>query len=148
MIPHSHLDAGWLNTADGYFNSRVRHIFDAVIEELIKNQTYTYTVGDIYFFRRWYRTKDVTMQAQVKTLVLLKQIEFVHGGLVSSDEACPSFQDVIRNFEVASDWLWDTFKIRVTTAWQLDPFGHSAGLAKLFASMGLSEIVYARMNHP
>lgn len=149
MIPHSHLDAGWLNSADGYFNSRVRYIFDAVIDELIKHEEYTYTVGDIYFFRRWYRSKDLQMQSQVKRLVqITEQLEFVHGGLVSSDEACPSFSDVIRNFEIASDWIWNTFQKRVTTAWQLDPFGHSAGMAKLFASMGLSEVVFARMNHP
>ena len=36
----------------------------------------------------------------------------VHGGMVSSDEACPSYMDIIRNFELAHEWLNSEFNVK------------------------------------
>lgn len=36
IIAHSHCDPGWLNTFEGYYNSEVRTILDAVLRELQK----------------------------------------------------------------------------------------------------------------
>ena len=57
--------------------------------------------------------------------------------MVSTDEACPNYEDVIRNFELAHDFVLSEFGVRPRVGWQLDPFGHSAAIATIFAEMGL-----------
>lgn len=54
IVPHSHMDAGWLKTIDEYYDLGVKRIFDSVFDQLYKNKHYTYTLGDIYYFQRWY----------------------------------------------------------------------------------------------
>lgn len=73
------------------------------------------------------------------------QLEIVHGGMVSSDEACPNYADIVRNFELAHDFIFEEFGVRPKVGWQLDPFGHSAAVANLFAEMGLEAMVFARI---
>lgn len=57
--------------------------------------------------------------------------------MVSPDEACPNYADILRNFEAGHDFLWTEFGVKPRTAWQLDPFGHSAAYAKIFEDLGL-----------
>ena len=94
VVTHSHLDAGWVYDVDRCFET-VDHIFSSVFESLKQDRARSYTVGDIYFFRRWYETiLSQEEQLQVKRLVADKQLEFVHGGSVSTDEANVSFNDL------------------------------------------------------
>lgn len=67
--------------------------------------------------------------------------------MVSSDEACPDYADILRNFEQAQDFLdveFDGLKPKI--GWQLDPFGHSAANAYLFAELGFEAMVFSRIN--
>ena len=48
------MDAGWLQTIDRYYDDDCKQIFDSTIEQLQANENYTFTHGDIYYFRRWY----------------------------------------------------------------------------------------------
>ena len=106
----------------------------------------TYTVGDIYYFRRWYESElSAQEQHEVKILVADKQLEFVHGGAVSTDEAAVSFHDIIDNMVVARHWLLQEFGVHPDVGWQLDPFGHSASNARIFAEIGINALVFARM---
>ena len=66
--------------------------------------------------------------------------------MVSTDEACPNYSDVLRNFEVGHDFVRQEFGVTPNVAWQLDPFGHSSGLADLFAEIGFEATFFARMN--
>ena len=75
-----------------------------------------------------------------------KQLDLVHGGLVSPDEACTNYSDILRNYEAAHGFLWNEFGVKPRTAWQLDPFGHSAAHAQIFKELGMEQIVFARMN--
>ena len=66
--------------------------------------------------------------------------------MVSSDEACPNYADVIRNFELAHEWLDSEFGVKPKVGMQLDPFGHSKAFAHLFTEMGLDAMIFARIN--
>ena len=74
------------------------------------------------------------------------QLELFRGGMVSVNEACRSYSDILRNFELAHDFLRQEFDVKPEIGWQLDPFGHSAALADLPSQMGLEVLVFARMN--
>ena len=66
--------------------------------------------------------------------------------MVSTDEACTNYADILRNFEQGTDFLRSEFGIEPKIGWQLDPFGHSPANAKLFSEMGLEAMVFARIN--
>ena len=42
IIPHSHMDPGWLKTYDEYYNLQVKKIFDNVFEQLKANPNRTF----------------------------------------------------------------------------------------------------------
>ena len=147
FVPHSHMDAGWLKTYDNYFSAEVKVIFKSVFAQLKTDEQYTYTLGDIAFFKRYWQ--DVANQEerdQIKKFVQNGQLEFVHGGMVSTDEATTNYADIIRNFEAGHDFLKSEFGIKPKVGWQLDPFGHSAANAELMAQMGLEAVFMARIN--
>ena len=54
FVPHSHMDAGWLKTYDNYFSAEVIVIFKSVFAQLKTDEQYTYTLGDIAFFKRYW----------------------------------------------------------------------------------------------
>ena len=66
--------------------------------------------------------------------------------MVSTDEACPDYGDILRNFELAHDFVKTEFNVKPKIGMQLDPFGHSNAVAHLFAEMGLEAMVFARIN--
>jgi alpha-mannosidase len=68
--------------------------------------------------------------------------------MVSTDEACTNYQDIITNMVEGRRWLAETFRVQPKIGWQLDPFGHSSANARLFAEMGLEAIVFARLDKP
>ena len=105
----------------------------SVIDQLKSNANHTYTLGDIAFFRRYYKRASQEDKDSIKALIKKGQMEIVHGGMVSTDEATTNYADILRNFEVAHDFLVSEFGIKPKVGWQLDPFGHSAANAELFS---------------
>jgi len=57
VITHSHLDAGWVYDVDQCYVIS-NFIFTAVLDELVKRPERKYTVGDLYFFQRWYNEDE------------------------------------------------------------------------------------------
>ena len=147
FVAHSHMDAGWLKTYDDYFEQEVQHILRSVFQKLSTDKKYKYTLGDIAFFRRYYYEKATQEEKQnIKNLIGNGQLEIVHGGLVSHDEATTNYADILRNFEVGLEFLWQEFGIRPKIGWQLDPFGHSSVSARMMAEMGMESIFMGRIN--
>ena len=140
------MDAGWWRTFEGYYDTEVKHIFESVFDKLEANPKYIYTLGDIAFFRHYYLSQNMNGKKKIYRLVNNGQIDIVHGGMVSSDEACPNYNDMIRNFEMGHSWLWEEFGVTPTIGWQLDPFGHSAANAHIFAELGFDAFVFTRIN--
>ncbi len=60
-------------------------------------------------------------------------MDLVHGGMVSSDEACTNYASLIKNMELGRKFLFEEFGVSPTIAWQLDPFGHTETTADIFA---------------
>lgn len=74
------------------------------------------------------------------------QFEFVNGGWAASDEACPTYEELIENIMAGHAFLKRTFGVVPRHAWHLDAFGHSAATPELFGKMGFESITFARMN--
>ncbi len=65
---------------------------------------------------------------------------------MSSDEAGPIYSDFLENIRVGNDFLMREFNVTPRFGWQLDPFGHSASMAKLFGDLGFEGVFFGRMD--
>lgn len=113
IIPHSHTDVGWLSTAEQSFSGfqeetsanaqyigGVKDILDSVYEQLVKNETRTFTYADTKFFKTWYENQTAEVQDKVKTLVKDGRLDLVNGGWSSPDEAVTTYDALIDNFMI------------------------------------------------
>lgn len=64
--------------------------------------------------------------------------------MVQTDEATTNYADILRNMEQGHDWLKKEFELvdPPRIGWQLDPFGHSAANAAIFAQLGFEVVVF------
>lgn len=87
------------------------------------------------------------MKNRVRVLVADARWEFVSGGWVASDEACPVFSELIQNIQTGHDFLEREFGLAAPKiVWHMDSFGHSATTARMFEEMGFEAFIFARMN--
>ena len=72
---------------------------------------------------------------QVKQLVENGQLEFINAGWSMNDEACTDYNAIIDQMSLGLRFVEQTFgaSARPRVAWHIDPFGHSAEQASLFA---------------
>lgn len=54
LIPHSHTDAGWIETIDWYYSNRVRQIISSLTESLYTNPDRTFVWADTNFLYTWW----------------------------------------------------------------------------------------------
>jgi hypothetical protein len=155
MVPHTHDDMGWLKTADQYYyGSRseitfagVQYILDSVTAELQKDPARKFTLVEMGFFDKWWGEQDTKTQGIVRNLVKTGQLQFVNGGWVMHDEATPYHEDMIDNMVLGHELLKREFDYVPRVAWHIDPFGHSAANADLFAKMGFDALFFARIDY-
>lgn len=74
------------------------------------------------------------------------RFEFLNGGWVASDEACPVYEDLVENMVIGHQWLKDTFDMVPRIAWLCDSFGHSSGMNQVLQWMGYESLFFGRMN--
>lgn len=82
----------------------------------------------------------------MKKLVSEGRLEFINGGWVSADEACPSYEEQIMNMMTGHAFLKRTFDVTPKHAWHPDSFGHSSATPDLFSRMGFETISFARID--
>jgi len=117
LVPHTHTDLGWLNTIDGYFykdysragshdkvakmEGAVNTIITNVVDSLLDDPSRKFTWSEMKYFQMWWKLQKEAKKNQVRYLAnTAKQLEFVNGGWVANDEACPTYEDILANFIV------------------------------------------------
>ena len=74
------------------------------------------------------------------------RLEFVLGGWVASDEACPTYEEILLNIMSGHEFLKKEFGIVPKIAWIVDNFGHSATTPQLFKKMGFEALFFSRVD--
>ena len=157
LVPHTHDDVGWLKTVDQYYYGAnnsiqiagVQYILDSVIPALEANPARRFIYVEMAFFIRWWRQQTPAMQDRVKALVNRGQLEFINGGWCMNDEASTHYNAIIDQMTLGLQFIDTTFgsKARPRVAWHIDPFGHSAEQASLFAQMSFESFFFARIDY-
>jgi hypothetical protein len=146
MIQHTHDDVGWQTTVQGYYTSSVRDIITRAYNGLMANTIRTYTYVEVAFFQLWWNEQTDAVKNNVKQLVASGRLEFTNAGWSMNDEAVCHQSDIIDNMALGHLWLQAMFgtHVKPTTGWMIDPFGHTAGQAWLYAKMGYNMFLFGR----
>jgi hypothetical protein len=89
------------------------------------------------------------MKDRVRTLVKTKQLEFNTGGWCMGDEASPTSSAQINQMARGMAFILQEFgpAARPTVGWDIDPFGHGAGTASMWAEMGFDAFGLSRIDY-
>ncbi|XP_036596650.1 lysosomal alpha-mannosidase-like [Trichosurus vulpecula] len=157
LLPHTHVDVGWLQTMDEYYfedqsddpHKCVQHILDSVVSALLANPSRCFIFAEMAFFVRWWQQQPAPRRQAVQQLVSQGRLQFVNGGWVMNDEATTYYAAIIDQMSLGRHFLSDTFGDcgRPRVAWHIDPFGHSREQASLFAQMGFDGYFLGRLDY-
>uniref|UniRef100_A0A8C5LU17 Alpha-mannosidase n=1 Tax=Leptobrachium leishanense TaxID=445787 RepID=A0A8C5LU17_9ANUR len=148
VIPHSHMDVGWVYTVQESMHAYAANVYTTVLEELMKGKQRKFIVVEQEFFRLWWdMVADDLQKQQVHQLVHEDRLQFIIGGQVMHDEAVTAVDDQILQLTEGHGFLYDTFGVRPQFSWHVDPFGASATTPTLFAMAGFNIHVVSRIDY-
>lgn len=94
----------------------------------------------------WWDLQTEEMKTKVRSLVENGQLEMVNAGWSMHDEACPTYTDMLYNMMLGHDFVLREFGVKPKIGWHIDPFGHSATNARLFAELGFDAFFVCRLS--
>ncbi|XP_036618743.1 epididymis-specific alpha-mannosidase [Trichosurus vulpecula] len=148
VVPHSHMDVGWVHTVQESMHAYAANVYTSVTKELKRGKQRKFIAVEQEFFRLWWsRVATDTQKRQVRHLVKEGRLEFVIGGQVMHDEAVTHIDDQILQLTEGHGFLYETFGVRPQFSWHVDPFGASAATPTLFALAGFNAHLISRIDY-
>ncbi|XP_029942917.1 epididymis-specific alpha-mannosidase isoform X2 [Salarias fasciatus] len=148
VIPHSHMDVGWVYTIQESMHAYAANVYSSVTEELWKHRERRFIAVEQEFFRLWWDTVATdSHKKQVRQLVKEGRLEFIIGGQVMHDEAVTDLNDEILQMTEGHGFLYQTFGVRPQFSWHVDPFGASTTSPVLFALAGFNAHLISRIDY-
>ena len=161
IIPHSHTDAGWIESIDWYYDNWVKNIFKNIFEEMYENKNITFVWADTNYLHQWFETQNKETQQKVFEIIRRGQLEFVGGGWVQNDESLSDLKSIafnififLINYEIyhivnqmnlGLQYLHERFNATPTVGWQIDPFGYNNFMPSIFKELGYKYLVLNRI---
>lgn len=68
-LPHTHLDAGWLEPMDVYYSNYVVEILKSLIPEIEQNPSYRFNWAEVGYLSMWWEDQDEPIRQKFRTLV-------------------------------------------------------------------------------
>ena len=149
ILPHSHCDAGYKKTVDGYYYTEVRNVLNSVASVVPADPEKRFVWAETVYLERW--LQDTTVSSQLKKdlrrAVGEGQIEIVGGGWVMHDEAITSFSSQIAQVSLGHSRLPSLlgFRPNIRTGYQIDPFGPSSFSPTFMSRAGMSAVIDNRV---
>ncbi|XP_067850428.1 epididymis-specific alpha-mannosidase isoform X1 [Heptranchias perlo] len=148
VIPHSHMDVGWVYTVEESMHAYAANVYTTVVEELVKGKQHKFIVVEQEFFRLWWdKVATDAQKEQVHQLLEEGRLEFIIGGQVMHDEAVTELSSQILQLTEGHGFLYETFGKRPQFSWHVDPFGASATTPTVFALAGFNAHLISRVDY-
>ncbi|GAB1289597.1 Epididymis-specific alpha-mannosidase [Apodemus speciosus] len=148
VVPHSHMDVGWVYTVQESMRAYAANVYTTVVAELVRKEQRRFIAVEQEFFRLWWDgVASEQQKQQVRQLLDEGRLEFVLGGQVMHDEAVTHLDDQILQLTEGHGFLYETFGIRPRFSWHVDPFGASATTPTLFALAGFNAHLISRIDY-
>ena len=146
IIPHSHIDAGWIKTIDNYYEDHASKILTNMLLLLDEYPKCKFVWSEAIFLQRFLSEFPENIP-RLKQFIFEGRLEIVGGGWVMNDEALVDFEGVTRQMLAGHRFYKNVLGVEnITVAWQIDPFGHSSLTPALLEKMGFKFMIMARIH--
>ncbi|XP_033119415.1 epididymis-specific alpha-mannosidase-like isoform X2 [Anneissia japonica] len=148
VIPHSHMDVGWVYTVEASMRAYAANVYTTVVENLVSHPEKRFIAVEQEFFRLWWNNvANNTQKDNVHDLIEKGQMEFIIGGQVMNDEAVTEYSANIQQLTEGHAFIYETFGVRPQFSWHVDPFGATASMATLFSLAGFNAHLTSRIDY-
>jgi alpha-mannosidase len=143
IAPHSHIDVVWYWTYDKTLVV-TKQIFDHALDLFHRDPRFTFTQDQMVAIQPFWDSLPDSEKEFLRRMVRERRFELATGMYLQPDEAESDFEALVRQFYPALPWMEDTFSAKVSTAWNLDTYGHTRQMPQLFRKAGLDNFVFMR----
>eukprot|EP00730_Choanoeca_flexa_P003248 TRINITY_DN11341_c0_g1_i2.p1 TRINITY_DN11341_c0_g1~~TRINITY_DN11341_c0_g1_i2.p1 ORF type:complete len:1226 (+),score=295.66 TRINITY_DN11341_c0_g1_i2:167-3844(+) len=146
LMPHTHVDPGWIKTLEQYFHDQTQHILNVVVDYLDKASYRKFIWAEISFLSMWWDRASSQHREALKRVVKSGQFEIVTGGWVMTDEASSHVYAMVDQLIEGQRWVNRTFGVIPRTGWSIDPFGQSSTMAMINNRAGVKSMIIDRIH--
>ncbi|MBW2522887.1 MAG: hypothetical protein JRI23_01865 [Deltaproteobacteria bacterium] len=142
----SHWDPNWLMTSEQYYRWRIRHILDAVLDELEREPARVFSLECVFFLRMyWERRPD--RHELIRELCRTGRLRLSGSGITTPDTVLPSEEAILRDYLLGQQWLRrQGIEAEPRLAYLPDCFGHSPALPALLRALGMDMAGVSRID--
>jgi alpha-mannosidase len=142
LIGNAHIDPVWIwDWREGF--GEVWSTFRSALERIAEHDDVVFTASSPAYLA-WVESHDPAMFDQIRAAVAAGRWRLVGGMWVEPDCNIPSGESLARQLLLGQRYLHRVFGAPATVGYNVDSFGHAAGLPTLLAAAGLSAYVMMR----
>ncbi len=142
MIGNAHIDPVWQwSWPEGFMEALAT--FKSALDRMDETPEFTFTAGQSLLYE-WIEKVDPGMFSAIQQRVAEGRWSIVNGWPMQPDCNMPSGESFVRHSLYGKEYFADRFGVDVTVGYNVDSFGHSAGLPQLLNKAGLSYYIFFR----
>ena len=146
LVSNAHLDPVWLwDWEEGA--GEALSTFRAAASLCDEFKTFVFNHNEAVLYR-WVEVFEPSLFRKIKRLVKQKRWHILGGWHLQPDCNMPSGESFVRQILLGKTYFKQKFGVDVTTASNLDPFGHSQGLVQIMAKAGYDSYIFCRPGRP
>ena len=142
MIGNAHLDPVWLwRWQDGF--SEILATYRSALDRLYEFPETKFTSACAVYYQ-WIEKMAPDMFAEIQEMVKKGRWEIVGGWFLQPDCNIPSGESFMRHTLICQRYFKEKFGVTATTGYNVDSFGHNAGIPKILRAGGMENYVFMR----
>lgn len=142
MIGNAHLDPVWLwRWQDGF--SEILATYRSALDRLYEFPETKFTSACAVYYQ-WIEKMAPDMFAEIQEMVKQGRWEIAGGWFLQPDCNIPSGESFMRHTLISQRYFKEKFGVTATTGYNVDSFGHNAGIPKILRAGGMENYVFMR----
>ena len=142
MIGNAHLDPVWLwRWQDGF--SEILATYRSALDRLYEFPETKFTAACAVYYQ-WIEKMAPDMFAEIQEMVRQGRWEIVGGWFLQPDCNIPSGESFMRHTLISQRYFQEKFGVTAKSGYNVDSFGHNAGIPKILRAGGMENYVFMR----
>lgn len=142
LIGNAHIDPVWLwRWQEGF--AEIRATYRSALDRMKEYPDFKFTSACAVYYE-WIEKVDPDMFEEIKQRVAEGRWGIVGGWFLQPDCNTPSGESFARHALISQRYFKEKFGKTVTTGYNVDSFGHNAGLPQIFSKSGIKNYVFLR----